>query len=80
MGINEAVTAIEDVLRTYDGGGKKPTSVQVRPSGDDLDVIKIWIDLGDSGADTDAWTTACEAAIRKAVPGAAAFKLQIRAE
>jgi hypothetical protein len=80
MGINEAVTAIENALRNYDGGGAKPVAVQVRPSGDDIDVIKIWVDLGDSKADREVWGTACEAALRTAVPGASAFKLQVRAE
>lgn len=41
MGINEAATAIEAFLATYDGGAGKPVAVQVRPSGDDVDVIKI---------------------------------------
>ena len=46
MGINETVLAIEQFLLSYDGGPGKPVAVQVRPSGDDVDVIKIWIDLG----------------------------------
>ena len=46
MTINEAVAAIEAFLRDYDGGGVRPVSFQVRPSGDDVDVIKIYADLG----------------------------------
>ena len=82
MTINEAVVAIDEFLRTYDGGTGRPVEVQVRPSGDDVDVIKIWIDLGAArhGVDRDAYERACEAAIRKAVPGAQAFRLMILAE
>ena len=79
MDINDAVTAIEKFLATYDAGGA-PAAIQVRPSGDDVDVIKIWIDLGAKGIDTKTWSSICEAAIRKAVPGSAAFRIQIRAE
>jgi hypothetical protein len=79
--INATVTAIEKMLADYVGpGGKKPVALQVRPSGDDVDVIKIWVDLGDSAGDTSAWEAAAEQAIRKAVPGAAQFRLQVRAE
>lgn len=82
MGINEAVLAIEKFLLTYDGGPGKPVAVQVRPSGDDIDVIKIWIDLGAAkrGVDPEAFERACAAAIREAIPEAAAFRLQVRAE
>ena len=79
--INATVTAIEKMLADYVGpNGKKPVALQVRPSGDDVDVIKIWVDLGDGAGDTSAWEAACEQAIRKAVPTAAAFRLQVRAE
>jgi hypothetical protein len=82
MGINEAVLAIETFLRTYDGGPGKPVEVQVRPSGDDVDVIKIWIDLGAArrGVDPDAYERACAASIREAIPESAAFRLEVRAE
>jgi hypothetical protein len=81
MGINEAVAAIEKFLLTYDGGSGKPIAVQVRPSGDDVDVIKIWVDLGNAKKiDTDAWERACAAAIREALPDTQAYKLQVRAE
>ena len=76
MDINAAVTAIEEFLRTYAG----VVASQVRPSGDDVDVIKVWVDLGDVATDRRAWATACESAIRKAVPGAGEFRLQIYAE
>ena len=81
MGINEAVTAIEKFLLTYDGGSGKPISVQVRPSGDDVDVIKVHVDLGGSKkVDTDAWERAAAAAIREALPDTQAYRLQVRAE
>jgi hypothetical protein len=80
MGINEAVAAIEKFLLTYDGGSGKPTAVQVRPSGDDIDVIKVWVDLGPKKVDCDAWERACAAAIREALPETQAFRLEVRAE
>jgi hypothetical protein len=80
MGINEVATAIEQMLAGYSGGGAKPVSVQVRPSGDDVDVIKIWCDLGSAQVDRHAWEQAAEAAIVKAIPDAKAYRLQVRAE
>jgi hypothetical protein len=83
MDINAAATAIDQFLATYVGpGGLKPVEVQVRPSGDDADVIKVWIDLGAAGASADkaAWAKACEAAIAKAVPAATGARLQVRVE
>jgi hypothetical protein len=81
MGINEAAAAIEKFLLTYDGGSGKPVGVQVRPSGDDVDVIKVTVDLGSAKkVDTDAWERACAAAIREALPETQAYRLQVRAE
>jgi hypothetical protein len=80
MGINEAVTAIETFLRTYEGGGAKVIATQVRPSGDDVDVIKIWCDLGDTTVDRAAWKRTAEAAVAKALPEATMFRLMIFAE
>lgn len=82
MGINEVVLAIENFLLTYDGGSGKPVAVQVRPSGDDIDVIKVWIDLGPAkrGVDPDAYERACAASIREAVPESSPFRLQVKAE
>jgi hypothetical protein len=74
--INGVVTAIEQFLRAYEG----VVDTQVRPSGDDTDVIKIWVDLGDRPADMEWWGTTCEAAIRAAIPESAPFRLQVRAE
>ncbi len=80
MDIIGAVEAIEAFLKTYESAGAKPTEVQVRPSGDDIDVIKVWVDLGSSKVDTAAWAKAAEAAIKKSVPAAAPFTLAVRAE
>ncbi len=81
MGINEAAAAIEKFLLTYDGGSGPPVGVQVRPSGDVIDEIKIWIDLGPvRGVDIEAYERACAAAIRDSVAEASAFKLDVRAE
>jgi hypothetical protein len=76
MDINGVVTAIEAFLRTYEG----VLDTQVRPSGDDTDVIKIWVDLGAAPADPKAWSATCEAAIRKAIPDSTRYRLQVRAE
>jgi hypothetical protein len=82
MGINEAARAIEEFLLTYDGGNGRPVQVQVRPSGDDVDVIKVWIDLGSpkAGLDPHAYERACVAAIREGVPDSAPFRIKVTAE
>ena len=80
MGINEAVAAIEKFLLTYDGGSGPPVAVQVRPSGDDINEIKIWIDVGPKRVDIESYERAAAAAIREAVPEASPFKLDVRAE
>lgn len=80
--INAACGAVEEFLATYRGlGGLAPAEAYVHPSGDDADVIKIWVDLGQAGAgaDTHAWGQACEAAIRAALD-VAPWRLQIRVE
>ena len=82
MGINEAVVAIERFLVTYDGGSGRPTAVRVHPSGESIDEIKISIELAGSSrrVDTDTYEHACAAAIRKALPQVASYKLHVRAE
>ncbi len=72
--INAAVLAIEKFLETYDGIGAS----QVRPSGDDLDVIKVWLEV--QTGDAKAFGVKAESAIRAAVPGATKFRIQVRAE
>jgi hypothetical protein len=80
MGINEAVAAIEKFLLTYDGGTGQPAAVQVHPSGDDINEIKIRVELGGATVDTDAWEAACAEAIRRALPDTHPFRLHVRAE
>jgi hypothetical protein len=71
--INATAIAIEQFLRDYEGVAE----LQVRPSGDDVDAIKIWIDHAGTPSFDAA---ACERAIRAAVPDAAPYRLQIHAE
>jgi len=72
--INAAVDAIEQFLATYEGVGEH----HVRPSGDDVDVIKVWIEV--KTPDPKAFAHKCEQAIRAKVPGAARYRLAVRAE
>lgn len=81
IGINETAAAIEDFVRAYRADDDvTPREVQVRPSGDDIDVIKVWVDLGAAAVDAETWARACEAAIAKTIPGASAFRVVVRAE
>ena len=76
MTINEAVIAIEKLLESKAG----IVSAQVRPSGDDVDVIKIWIDLGASTLDADVWAKSLDTEIRRQLPDTLPYRLEIRAE
>lgn len=78
--INEVVRAIETFLRGYESRNAKPVDIQVRASGDDVDVIKVWVDLGPASVEAEDWGTAAEAAILKDVPGASAYRIQVRVE
>ncbi|MBA3453871.1 MAG: hypothetical protein H0T42_12320 [Deltaproteobacteria bacterium] len=78
--INTTATAIEAFVQHYIAAGVAPKEVQVRPSGDDLDVIKVWIDLGSAKVDVQAWARECEIAIEQHVPDAAAFQIAVRVE
>jgi hypothetical protein len=81
--INAVAREVERFVSSYKGpGGLAPAELQVRPSGDDPDVIKVWVDLGATavGVDRDAWGDACEAAIRAAIPGTAGFRVEVRVE
>lgn len=78
--INQVVTAIEAYLEKFTARGAKAVSFQARASGDDVDVIKIFVDLGPASVDEHDWAHACEAAIVKDVPGASAFRYHVRAE
>lgn len=76
MTINEAVTAIEKLLASM----SVVVASQVRPSGDDVDVIKVWVDLGETKLDPSAWKASFERDIRKLVPGAAPYRIEVHAE
>lgn len=77
--INQAARVIEDEARRFEARGTRAVEVQARPSGDDVDVIKVWIDLGPSSVDPHDWATECEAALAKS-PASAGFRVQVRAE
>jgi hypothetical protein len=78
--INLVAAAIDSFVRAYKADEATPREVQVRPSGDDVDVIKVWVDLGPTKVDHDAWATALEAAIGTNVPGAKDYSVVVRAE
>jgi len=83
MDINRASEAIDKFLQGYTGkGGRKPTEVRSHPSGDDMNAIKIWVNLGAAAENDDltAWCAEAEAAIRKAHPDIEKFTLELRAD
>jgi hypothetical protein len=80
MDINEATQKVEEFLASYVGhGGKKAKEIRVRPSGDDQNEIKVWVDLGGGVADDacEAWAAQCAKDAEKLAPG---FQLHVRAE
>lgn len=80
MDINQAAAAVEAFVATFEASGVRCVELQVRPSGDDVDVIKVWVDLGSAKVDAAAWAKACEAAVKQHVTAAAGFTLAVRAE
>jgi hypothetical protein len=78
--INLVAAAVEGHVHAFQFAGEKPREVQVRPSGDDVDVIKVWVDLGPTKIDLEAWASACEADVTKNVPGATHYRVVVRAE
>lgn len=84
MDINGATEAIDRFLQGYEGlGGRKPVEVRVHPSGDDMDAIKAWVNLGAAaeGDDLEAWCTDAERAVRAALGDEiAAYQLELRAD
>lgn len=78
--INAIAARIEAFVRHYIAAGVAPKEVQVRPSGDDVDVIKVWIDLGPAKVDMQVWARECELAIKEHIAGASAFQLSVRVE
>lgn len=78
--INLVSGAIDSFVRAFQFANHTATEVQVRPSGDEVDVIKVWVDLGPTKIDHAAWASACEADIEKNVPGASDYRVVVRAE
>ena len=79
--INATATAIEAFVQHYIAAGVAPREVQVRPSGDEVDVIKVWIDLGaNAKVDVQAWAHDLKIAIRQNIADSAAFELSVRVE
>lgn len=72
MTINEACAEIEKVLAAM----AVIQSFQVRPSGDDVDTVKVWVDLGETKIDTDAWARKLEADLKPLWAGT----IEVRAE
>jgi hypothetical protein len=83
MDINAAAVAVDRFLQGYDGGGRRPVETRVHPSGDDLNAIKVWVNLGaDADADDlEAWCEAAEQAIRAELgDDVARYRLEVRAD
>lgn len=84
MDINAACDAIDRFLQGYAGrGGRTPTEVRVHPSGDDMNAIKAWVNLGSAaeGDDLEAWCADAEQAMRAALgDGVAAYQVELRAD
>jgi hypothetical protein len=78
--INLVAAAVESHVRAFQFGDVSPREVQVRPSGDDVDVIKIWVDLGPTTIDLEEWARACEVDVEKNVPGVTDYRVVVRAE
>lgn len=78
--INLVSAAIDSFAHAFQFAGASPREVQTRPSGDDVDVIKVWVDLGPTKIDLHAWAKACEEAINANVPGAKDYRVVVRAE
>lgn len=80
MDINQATQKVEEFLASYAGhGGKKAKEIRVRPSGDDANEIKIWVDLGGGVTDhaCEEWAAQCA---KDAAASAGSFQLHVRAE
>ena len=69
MDINQDAVEVERLVQAFaDAKGTQAREVRVRPSGDDAEAIKVWVDLR-PGHDDDAcarWADACKAALSKA--------------
>lgn len=83
MDINEASKVVESFLNAHFGDAAvRPLTLQVHPSGDDKDEIKIWMNFGEMAKDldTDDIADTAIAALRAAHGDiAAAFRFHVRA-
>jgi len=84
MDINAAAEAVDRFLLGYQGrGGRRPAEVRSHPSGDDLQAIKVWVNLGAAadGEDLEAWCKDAEAALREALGDEIArYTLELRSD
>ena len=84
MDINRTAEAIDVFLKGYKGrGGRGPVETRVNPSGDDMQAIKVWVNLGADAEsdDLEAWCADAEAAIRKGMGAdVEPYTLEMRAD
>jgi len=84
MDINAAAEAVDRFLQGYQGaGGRKPVEVRSHPSGDDMNAIKVWVNLGAAAEKDDlaAWCATAEEAIRAELGDQiASYTLELRAD
>jgi hypothetical protein len=84
MDINAAAEAVDRFLQGYQGaGGRKPIEVRSHPSGDDMNAIKVWVNLGAAAEkdDLDAWCETAKQAIRAALGDEiATYAIELRAD
>jgi hypothetical protein len=82
MDINAAAEQVDTFLQSYVGkGGRRAVERRVLPSGDQPNLIKVWVNLGPGSEEgLEEWCVECEAAIRKAIPGTGPFQMKVRAD
>jgi len=80
MNINDAVITIEKFLESYKSDDWSPAEIRIRPSGDDMNAIKIWFDF-DGAPNLDELKDKAIKALGEAHKDIAdAFDLEVRAE
>ena len=80
MNISDAAITIEKFFESYKSDDWAPVEIRVRPSGDNVNAIKIWFDFEGSD-DKDALKDKAIAALSAAHKDIAdAFDLEARAE
>ena len=84
MDINAAAEAVERFLQGYQGrGGRRATEVRSHPSGDDMNAIKVWVNLGADAEKDDlaAWCDDAREAARTALgDDLAGYTIELRAD